>query len=142
MQLDQEFLGYLKECGWYSGRRIAYVENPSIKYQIFPAADKLLSEFTGLVFPPKPKIGAPFEAFDVLVDALVGETNWQRASAFSGAIQSKIYPIAAVADNMVSWYIAEDGRIFRLYLEFEYVGPNFLESLQLTTRGYAPPPTW
>jgi SUKH-3 immunity protein len=140
--IDPLFKEYLFSCGWCMGRRVSPKIPTSSKFSIFPKALEILNEWDYILFRPNKTTESKYECFDVLVDATFGPGNHKKVKKFSDSLGMSLYPIAVAADNQVGLYISENGSIYGLYLDFFYVGHDFLSSVKSVTHGLIPPPNW
>ena len=133
----------LRQAGWHPGRRIDLSPWVTHGMKLFPAARRILAEFGGLV------IGDNERGIDTArsdVDLLPKSYNRDRASEsdLEREVGSRLFPIATVQSSNGELWIDEGGRV---YLEGDfpdgaelwYMGPTFIDALEVLLLGKLPP---
>lgn len=125
----------LQDAGWFAGRNACEQvrewnrELLSDGFEIFPEADRVLSEFGGLdVRQDAPGVDCAREPFRVVPTLAAGEAD--RFGEFAERLKTKLYPLGEASGGSYFLAIGENGQVFLLMEDIRLLGQNIEEALE------------
>jgi hypothetical protein len=107
----------LKDAGWFAGRNVNdqvrewNSELRSDGFEVFPEAERVLSEFGGVsVNQEAPGVNCAREPFSVVPTLAAGEGD--RFREFADYLKTKLYPLGEASGGNYFLAIGENGQVF------------------------------
>ena len=121
-------LQMLKESGWYPGRNVLDNINLPSKFQIFPAATKVLQEF-GYLCVGQTGPGITCIRSTVVFDPMEADGEDDRFLDWSTDINSPLYPLGSIDDCVFFLAIDQLGRTFLVMEGLVFLDVDFTRAL-------------
>ena len=125
----------LRDAGWFQGRNVPdQVEEwtrelSSDGFEIFPEAERVLSEFGGLnVHQDAPGVNCAREPFRVAPTLAAGESD--RFGEFAEYLKTTLYPLGEASGGHYFLAIGKNGQVFLLMQDIRLLGQNIEEALE------------
>ncbi|HBB87906.1 MAG TPA: hypothetical protein DC047_09845 [Blastocatellia bacterium] len=122
----KEMLG---EAGWIPDRDVSREIQLPPGFDPFPAALKALAEF-GNLHVGRRGSGVEFARTPIVLDPMLAMGEDDRFREFSGILKSNLYPLGETDDGHGFVAIDEQGRVFLIYDDLNFVGETFDSALE------------
>jgi SUKH-3 immunity protein len=124
----------LRKAGWYEGRLISSSDISPSELTLFPAAEKVISEF-GELHIGESGPGIDFATSDVNIDPRLGAHLWHDLNDIGSARRTRLYPLGEVHLGHGLLIIDEQGRIYLWADDLERFAGSFSQALEMLVLG-------
>jgi len=124
----------LREAGWLPGRDVSRGLKLPEGFTLFPAAQRVLSEFGNLRIG-KSGPGLVFARTPVVLDPALAFGEEGRFHEFAVLLKTNLYPLGETADGHSFVVIDEKGRVFLIFEEISFVDETFELALDNLLQG-------
>ena len=119
----------LREAGWVPDRDVSRTLKLPPEFTPFPVALEVLREFGNLRVGRRGS-GVEFARTPVVLDPMLATGETDRFQEFAGVLNSGLYPLGETDDGHGFVAIDEQGRVFLVYDDLNFVGDTFESALE------------